>query len=191
MDVYLIRNTVNNKIYIGKTNRTVAERWKEHIRDARAARFPMPLHRAINKYGASSFTHEVLAQTDSETELVDLEIALIKQHNSSNKQVGYNATNGGDGGPAKAGEKHHFFGKKFTEQHRANLRAAKLINKRTWSPEQKKQMSARFSGQGNPMFGKSGSLHPSFGKHLSEETRRKISEAATRREAVKRTQSGN
>lgn len=31
--IYQITNDINGKIYIGKTERTIQERWREHCRD--------------------------------------------------------------------------------------------------------------------------------------------------------------
>ena len=33
--IYIIRNTVNSKVYIGQTRVSVDIRWKEHLRHAR------------------------------------------------------------------------------------------------------------------------------------------------------------
>ena len=40
----------------------------------------------------------------------------------------------------------------------------------------KKRMSERFKGENNPMFGKVGNLNPFFGKHHTEETKKRIVE---------------
>lgn len=63
----------------------------------------------------------------------------------------------------------HKLGKKLSDEHRANLRAA--MNR----PETRAKISAAVSGENNPMFGKIGKNSPMFGKHHSEETRQKIS----------------
>ena len=34
--IYKITNNVNGKIYVGKTNRTIKARWKEHHKDFRS-----------------------------------------------------------------------------------------------------------------------------------------------------------
>ena len=91
--LYIIKNNINDKVYIGKTYARAEVRFKEHIRDCK--RFPdRPLYRAINKYGAEAFSLEVLGQyIESELELKEIE--AIKDYKSYTD--GYNATKGGDG----------------------------------------------------------------------------------------------
>lgn len=45
------------------------------------------------------------------------------------------------------------------------------------SEETRKKLSERFSGKNNPNYGRTGELHPLFGKEHSEETKRKMSES--------------
>ena len=91
--IYQITNQVNGKIYIGKTERTIQERWKEHCRDYIKDRcYNRPLYRAMRKYGLSNFTIELLEETDNPEER---EIFWIEQKSSF--KYGYNATMGGDG----------------------------------------------------------------------------------------------
>lgn len=49
------------------------------------------------------------------------------------------------------------------------------------NPVTRKKISEALSGEGNPMYGKTGEKHPTFGKHLSEEHKEKISIANTGR----------
>jgi group I intron endonuclease len=65
-------------------------------------------------------------------------------------------------------------GRKHTEEAKQKNRLAHLGKQHT--EEWKSKMSQLFSGEGNPMYGKVGELAPNFGKHLSEETKRKISQ---------------
>ena len=91
--IYQITNQINGKIYIGKTERTIQERWGEHCRDYIKDRCcDRPLYRAMRKYGLSNFTIELLEETDNPEER---EIFWIEQKGSF--KYGYNATMGGDG----------------------------------------------------------------------------------------------
>lgn len=91
--IYQITNQINGKIYIGKTERTIQERWGEHCRDYIKDRcYDRPLYRAMRKYGLSNFTIELLEETDNPEER---EIFWIEQKGSF--KYGYNATMGGDG----------------------------------------------------------------------------------------------
>lgn len=83
--IYKITNKVNNKHYIGITqNRSVAQRWNEHLRSDSA------IGKAIELYGVHSFTFEVLEQHEyiSEEKLRELETKYIEQYNSI--ENGYN-----------------------------------------------------------------------------------------------------
>lgn len=55
--IYIIKNTVNNKVYIGKTCKSIKERFTEHIYFAKTAeyRFKRVLYLAMNKYGIDKF----------------------------------------------------------------------------------------------------------------------------------------
>ena len=95
--IYKITNSINGKIYIGKTLRTVEERFREHCQDSKNCRREhRPLYSAMRKYGVENFSVEEVEQCeDSEAE--EREIYWIDFYGSYGK--GYNATLGGDGKP--------------------------------------------------------------------------------------------
>lgn len=93
--IYKITNQINGKIYIGKTLKTIPERWKEHCSDYRKERCEKrPLYDAMNKYGIENFTIEEVEECSSDI-LNDREVYWIEQYGSF--KYGYNATKGGDG----------------------------------------------------------------------------------------------
>ena len=93
--IYQITNLINGKIYIGKTERSVSERWREHIKDSQKEENKhRPLYRAFNKYGLENFSIEIIEETLTPEER---EIFWIEQKRSFKN--GYNATIGGDGKP--------------------------------------------------------------------------------------------
>jgi len=102
--VYLIRNRVNGKVYVGKTERrqapdkSLAWRWRTHCRVAERGGSAM-LHRAIRKYGAASFSAEVICETADRFELIEFEKKFIAQFRSFPPALGfgYNLTAGGEG----------------------------------------------------------------------------------------------
>lgn len=96
--IYIIKNDLNNKVYIGKTLLpSINDRFKEHLKDAPRRNFEKrPLYRAINKYGAKHFYIELLEECDMSI-LSEREIYWINYYSSYSK--GYNATIGGEGKP--------------------------------------------------------------------------------------------
>lgn len=98
--IYLIKNRVNDKIYIGQTKRTIELRWKEHLYEAsKSINKQCPyFHRAIKKYGEKSFEIIQLDTASTKEELNLKEIYYIKLYNSNNPLVGYNLTKGGESG---------------------------------------------------------------------------------------------
>lgn len=94
--IYKITNNISNKCYIGKTERTVEERWQEHCRHIKT--YPnLPLYRAMSKYGIENFTIEILEQCDSNN-IDSREIYWIDYYNTYYSKEGYNCTGGGEGG---------------------------------------------------------------------------------------------
>ena len=91
--IYKITNLINNKVYIGKTERTVQERWVEHKK--KASQLDLPLYRAMQKYGIDSFNIESIEECDNK-EIDKRENYWIKFYNSCEK--GYNCSLGGEGG---------------------------------------------------------------------------------------------
>jgi group I intron endonuclease len=98
--VYLIRNRVNGKGYVGITATTIDERWNGHINDAFKKRSMCLIHRAIRKYGIDAFERSVLETHVDSKSLKDADVRLIaelKTYFVEHPQSGYNMTKGGDG----------------------------------------------------------------------------------------------
>ena len=55
--IYKITNTINNKIYIGQTSKTIEERFKAHISKAKQ-HINRYLYDAMNHYGYENFIIE-------------------------------------------------------------------------------------------------------------------------------------
>ena len=93
--IYKIENKLNGKIYIGKTLKTIQERWKEHCHDFKRQRCEKrPLYSAMNKYGIENFFIEEIEQCEANI-LSEREKYWIEYYGSF--KYGYNATTGGDG----------------------------------------------------------------------------------------------
>ena len=100
--IYKITNTVNDKVYIGQTTRTLTERYEEHLRCA-CKRVNRYLYDAMNHYGYDKFKIEPITEVGNE-QLNDLERFYIAKFKSADPTFGYNITNGGDGFDGKLPE---------------------------------------------------------------------------------------
>lgn len=88
--IYKITNDINNKIYIGQTNKPVKRRFQRYIQDAVSNRLDTHLARAIRKYGKEHFHIEVIDVAQSQVELNQKEHYWINFFDSVNN--GYNET---------------------------------------------------------------------------------------------------
>lgn len=131
--VYMHKNKINGKVYIGITGQDPKVRWNNGI-GYRRSHFA----NAIKKYGWDNFEHIILYSGLTKEQACKKEIELIRDYHSTDSEHGYNIATGGE------------------------------INcGYTISEDRKKHLSEINTG----------SSHPQYGKHKSESTRKKISEA--------------
>lgn len=97
MVIYKIINNINNKIYIGLTTQKVNTRFNHHIFEARKGSTSY-LHRAIMKYSPSNFRIEIIDEAESIDDLKVKEVYYINYYNSTDRNIGYNISKGGDYG---------------------------------------------------------------------------------------------
>ena len=198
--IYCITNTINGKVYVGFTTKTLDERWKKHLQDARRkdsnGEYLHSHHfsRAIRKYEASVWKCEVLVEESDVCWAQNVtEGFLIQYFDSANPEKGYNSTLGGEGGipneetrrkisEAQKGEKSPNWGKKLSEEHRRKLSEANKGKK--LSEERRRKLSEAKKGKKlseehcrKMSEANKGEKSPNWGKKLSEEHRRKLSEA--------------
>jgi len=171
--IYVIRNSINDKIYIGQTSKTLKIRFNEHKRDSKKSNYyNMLIYKAMNKYGTDNFIIrpidyiKCLSLNCLKKSLDEKEIYYISVFKSKSKDIGYNLTNGGAGctgrilresskkkmSESKLGEKNPMFGSK-------------------WSDKKREEMVERMSGENNH----------NYGKPLSNETKDKLSKVLTGR----------
>lgn len=185
--IYKIENKVNGKIYIGQTTKkSFDERYRG---DVERNTHNKHLQNSIKKYGIENFKiDECLCECDSEEELNEAEKFYIDYFNTMDPNHGYNKREGGNGG-------------KLSDETKEKL--SESIKKALADPETKKKMSearkGKYCGEKNPMWGKhakdymteeaiqmrrkkiseslKGEKNPMYGKPLSNEHKRKLSEA--------------
>ena len=93
--IYKITNDINNKVYVGKTNLSIEERFAQHKKDAfKDKNEKRPLYSAMKKYGVNHFYIEQIEECDA-TVAGLREQYWIGYYNGYSD--GYNATLGGDG----------------------------------------------------------------------------------------------
>jgi polyhydroxyalkanoate synthesis regulator phasin len=185
--VYQLFNTVNGKIYIGKST-LKRHRKTEHFYVAKGGKekyntsFSL-IHKAILKYN-SNIEYKIIQKFSLETDAFAAERYWIEFFKSNicrfGNEFGYNLTNGGDGPSGykhteetkvlmkkncRRGENHPFYGDvswgKRNQTGSQNNNFGKIT-----SDETKRKMSEANSGKNNP----------NFGKIASDETRKKMSE---------------
>lgn len=125
MLIYLITNTINNKVYVGQTTHTLKERMWNYKKEYN---YPLskdrPILRAMRKYGFENFSFSILEDDiQIQEELDEKERYYINKYHSLTIQNGYNVELGGNGrgkhseevkkkiSEAQKGEKNHMFGK--------------------------------------------------------------------------------
>lgn len=163
--VYLIRNTINRKVYVGKTVQNLDAYFADNLVAAinGSKRKPL-LYRAIRKHGAPAFSVEIL-ETCAAADLSEAEKKWIKSTQSCNSRYGYNLTTGGTGG-AMVGTAYEKLRKPKSEAHRKKLSIS--AKARGWrATDQTRTPEARAK--------RSASLQ---GRVFSQETRAKMSQAA-------------
>lgn len=119
--IYKITNTVNGKVYIGKSH-NIEERFKQHIEGLNGKRNHNPhFQSAWNKYGKSNFKFEIIHPLKKyvEEEISDLEVYYISKYNSTDANYGYNFQCGGQGG--KLSERHKEIMKQQSQFKNASL----------------------------------------------------------------------
>lgn len=156
---YIIKNTQNGKCYVGMTKRDIHKRFDEHLKCATRLHdvnndYFMPLYNAIRKYGAKSFTVDLIETSDFES-YCGAEIhegGLIKKFQSLLNENGYNLNNMNDDGT-------RYYVSEISEKiKRNNTGENNPFYKKTHTPEVKKLLSEkakkRYSKpEDNPRFG--------------------------------------
>ena len=104
--LYKHKCKANNKVYIGLTNKSANERW----RDGNGYKSNYDLYKDIREFGwEEGFEHEIIRDNLSYEEAKEAEIYLIKLYDATNSERGYNNRFGGSYGafrrPSEIGAK--------------------------------------------------------------------------------------
>lgn len=153
MIIYIIKNSINNKLYIGQTTYSLKKRFTNHSKFGKGV-----IGEAIRKYGSENFTIEELEKCETIDQLNEREKFWIKHFNSLSPN-GYNLAEGGENrivheetrkkqsksrkgyvmpestkkklseiGKTKIGENSNAYGYRFTDEQREHQRKVTLGN---------------------------------------------------------------
>ena len=166
--IYKIVNAQNDKVYIGLTTRPLSKRFNEHKTDKRKTRIT-GISRAMRKYGYEHFSIVEISTAENKKELMQMEKDYILEYNSLAPN-GYNFTTGGEDYGflpetiTKISRKQK--GRKFSDEHLKNLRAA--IKTRKHNPmfgrqrsREEKRLILKRKGQYHPF-----NVYDKAGKYL-------------------------
>ena len=79
--IYKIINSVNNKVYIGMTRRTIEQRWAEHVKTynyENGRMYNFKIYKAMRDIGIEYFTPVLVEECPNE-ELEEKEVIDIKE----------------------------------------------------------------------------------------------------------------
>lgn len=149
--IYLTTNLINGKIYIGQ--HLFLPNKKLNSSYLGSGRY---FKRALKKYGKENFSRKILRVCKSQKELNVWEYIYIKKYHSQDKNTGYNIADGevhsSKGNPSKNPE----------------------VRKKISFTLKKKYLNCEMDMN---KISHKGENHPMYGKHHSEETKRKMSES--------------
>jgi len=92
--IYIVVNTVNGKVYVGKTKDKLRIRWQQHVALARRGS-KFPFHCAIRKYGPEVFQLHLLSSVPISPGSPE-EVYFIARYRATESRHGYNLALGGD-----------------------------------------------------------------------------------------------
>ena len=178
MIIYLIKNLVNGKCYVGQTIQPVDTRWGQHVSQSlRGSK--LILHCAIRKYGVESFERCILARAHTIDELNCLEEFHIKVQNTMVPN-GYNLMPGGNNCErtveTRLKQSLAKSGKALSSEHRKHLSEARFGKPHPcckWTDERKSKRS---------MLNKRLGIKPPsrLGTHQTEEHKQHLRESRLR-----------
>lgn len=167
--VYVIRNLINEKVYIGQT-KNFDGRKADHLYAARKGN-NRPLYASIRKYGVENFSFEII-ETCEDNRIDEREIHWISYYDSMNSDRGYNLTPGGDGWSINHNE---------PLRKEKNKRTARAMNRVTWAnPEFRNRKIDALVTQTKRLFVEGKLKAPNWtGRRHKEETKQKIGNSSS------------
>lgn len=193
--IYLTYCKVSGKIYIGQKH------WRRHRKNHLGGGKLLKL--AVEKYGRENFEKHIIEECDTDDELNKKEIFWISYYNSTDKDVGYNITEGGQFNRTIKGERHPFYnvhrygeenpnyGNKMDEESKKSISIKAKERYKSLSNKQKEEIRNKLSkslkGRKLSEEHKEKIRQSLLGKPLSKERKDKISKAHKGKKLSKET----
>ena len=93
--VYVIKNEINGKMYVGVTTKTIEERWKQHLYDGKREKMlKRKFYSDLSIYGEGAFSISELEDVEDDKRFQKEQYWVDRLDTFKN---GYNETYGGDG----------------------------------------------------------------------------------------------
>ena len=182
--VYIHRNKINNKVYIGITSKQPEERWGINGHNYPEKSQPV-IYNAIQKYGWDNFEHIIFMDNIDEKKAKHIERLLIAMYKTNctkynNPSYGYNMTDGGDGARGRVcsdetRNKIRIANSNPSEETRQKMRDAAQNRSEETCQKISEAAKKRLANPEN---------HPMYGRNHTEETKEKIGEKARERFAT-------
>lgn len=185
--IYIVKNTINDKIYIGQTNNSLKKRWSQGYRSCTY------FNNALKKYGKDNFYFKEIEVCYNQETADFLEDKYIRHYNSRNSEYGYNLR---PGGKVNSGWHHSDDtkdkiskskkGKKLSESHKSKIKEMSPKGEahpnydKSPSIESIKKMSDIKKGKTASVETKMKMSRAQKGKKHTEETKKKISQSQPR-----------
>lgn len=183
--IYLAKNKINGKVYVGQTVSKLSIRKNSHNHDSKNDKTVI-FHNALKKYGDSSFEWIKLDEAVSLVDLNMKEKYWIKFYRSTDCRYGYNMTDGGEGTQGrklstntKAAISKSMKGKALSDDHKKKLHNAHQGKER--SKEVGEAISKSLKGRVFTDEWKENLRRARIGKVHTEQTKQKMREAWVRR----------
>ena len=215
--IYIIRNLVTNKVYVGSTKH-FDKRWNlEHLKDLRLNKhYNCKLQRSFNKHGEENFSFEIIEELEYDANNPECRKCFVETENYymellDSKKNGYNIAEASFGDvlswhpnkekilekrsntikernknlseedynkiySTKLGPLNGMFGKHHSEESKKKMSETSLGGNPNFTEEQRKNAAERLRiiASNRDCSGENNSF---FGKHHSEESKKKMSES--------------
>jgi len=171
--IYLLTNTINNKVYIGQTWYPLSTRMGKNGCNYKHCLY---LYAAILKYGADKFQHEILIQCRDQKSADYLEEHFINQYDSRNHKVGYNLKAGGSVGKHSEETKAKISISIKNKEWSKEALAAKANSGHLWKGKKREPQSPETIKHHSDAMKEwhANNEHPMKGKHHSDEVKQRI-----------------